>query len=84
MIKVVLFRQQKRKPQGAQFLGVFYSVFYGGLNHRLVTDYLSPSNQLLMKWLTTPAATAIINDKSVSTSDTSFLSPDSEAVTLAL
>ena len=30
--------------------------------HRLVTDYLSPSNHLLMQWQTTPAATAIIKE----------------------
>lgn len=32
-------------------------------DHRLVTDYLSPSNHLLMQWQTTPAATAIIQRK---------------------
>ena len=31
-------------------------------DHRLVTDYLSPSNHLLMQWQTTPAATAIIKE----------------------
>ena len=31
-------------------------------DHRLVTDYLSPSNHLLMQWQITPAATAIIKE----------------------
>ena len=31
-------------------------------DHRLVTDYLSPSNHLLMQWQTTPAVTAIIKE----------------------
>ena len=31
-------------------------------DHRLVTDYLSPSNHLLMQWQTTPAATEIIKE----------------------
>ena len=31
-------------------------------DHRLVTDYLSPSNHLLMQWQTAPAATAIIKE----------------------
>ena len=31
-------------------------------DHRLVTDYLSLSNHLLMQWQTTPAATAIIKE----------------------
>ena len=38
-----------QKPLGPSFRGVFYSVFYGGLFHRLVTDYLSPSSHLLMQ-----------------------------------
>ena len=31
-------------------------------DHRLVTNYLSPSNHLLMQWQTTPAVTAIIKE----------------------
>lgn len=38
----------------------------GGLNHRLVTDYSSPSSHLQMRWQTTPAMTAMINDIAIS------------------
>ena len=36
---------------------------YGGLDHRLVTGYLPPSNHLQMRWQTTPAITVITKDK---------------------
>ena len=48
--------------------GIFMTVnkvdYFNGraYDHRLVTDYLSPSNHLLMQWQTTPAATAIIKE----------------------
>lgn len=73
----------KRKPQCGN-TGVFYSHFPEGLNRRLVTDYLSPSNHLQMRWQITPAATAIISEVKNSMQFTSSLSPVSEAVTRKL
>lgn len=61
----------KQKPQ-CYSTGVFYSFWHGGLNHRLVTDYLSLSSHLQMRWLITLATTAIIKDRSKSLSDTPF------------
>ena len=43
--------------------------------HRLVTDYLSPSNHLQMRWQITPATTAIISEVNISMELTPFLSP---------
>ena len=42
------------------------------------------SNHLQMRWLITPATTETIRDNRISTADTSFLTPVSEAVTLTL
>ena len=52
---------------GVATSGVFYSFCYGGLDHRLITDYLSPSNHLQTRWLITPATTAITRDVIAST-----------------
>ena len=35
-------------PKDRNSLGFSIPFFYGGLIHRLVTDYLSPSNHLMM------------------------------------
>ena len=56
--------------------GVFYAFYYGGLDHRLVAYFLSLSSHLQMRWLITPAATAIIRDIKTSIASTPFLSPD--------
>ena len=42
---------------------------------RLVTDYLSLSSHLQMRWLITPATAAIIRDVTISILGTPFLSP---------
>ena len=54
----------------------FLFLFDGGLDHRLVAYFLSLSNHLQMRWLITPAMTAIIRDISISIANTPFLSPD--------
>lgn len=69
---------------GAATPGFSIPFWYGGLDHRPVTDYLSPSNHLQTRWLITPATTAITRDTITSNMNTSFLSPVSEAVTSGL
>ena len=66
------YKHTKRKPQGVAFLGVFYAFGYGGLNHRLVTDYLFLSSHLQMRWLITPAITETIRDSNISIINTPF------------
>ena len=63
--------------------GVFYSQFWYGraYGRRLVTGYLLSSNHLLMRWLTTPAATAIKKDTRTSKSKTPLSVPGIGAVT---
>lgn len=73
-IKSPLWAQAKTpemRPPG--FSMPFY---YGGLDHRLVAYFLSLSSHLQMRWLITPAATAIIRDIKTSIASTPFLSPD--------
>ena len=64
-IKSPLWAQAKTpemRPPG--FSMPFY---YGGLDHRLVAYFLSLSSHLQMRWLITPAATAIIRDIKIAT-----------------
>ncbi|MCI8536776.1 MAG: hypothetical protein HFG68_14660 [Hungatella sp.] len=46
--------------------------WYGGLSHRLITDYLSLSNHLQIKWLITPATTAVTKDRTSFIASASF------------
>ena len=63
--------------------GVFNSIpAWENQDHRLVTDYLLPSNHLMMQWHATPAMT--VTKKEITKSViycTSFLYLVSEAVT---
>lgn len=55
------------KNPGVAAPGFFLFLVHGkDQTHRLVTDYISPSNHLLMRWLTTPAATVIKKDMRMS------------------
>ena len=42
--KAPVLETQNEKPRERNSLGFSIPFLYGGLNHRLVTDYLSPSN----------------------------------------
>ena len=53
-------------------MGFSMPFWYGGLNHRLVTDYLFLSNHLQMRWLITPAITETIRDSNMSIINTPF------------
>lgn len=66
-----------RQHQGFLFLLLKWEGLYV---HRLVTDYLSPSNHLQMRWQLTPAETAILSGGNIFMELTSLLSPVSEAV----
>ena len=64
---MILTLAKTKTPEVCYTSGVFYSFCYGGLDHRLITDYLSPSNHLQTRWLITPATTAITRDVIAST-----------------
>ena len=72
------------KPRESHSLGFSIPFLYGGLNHRLVTGYLSPSNHLQMRWQTTPAMTVAIKDKMFSKAKHLLPVTRLEAVTLTL
>ena len=60
--KCFLAKQQNENPR-MRVRGFSIPFNSGGLNHRLVTGYLSLSNHLQMRWQTTPATTVTIKDK---------------------
>lgn len=62
----------KTKTPERQLWGFLFLSRHGGLNHRLVTDYLLLSNHLQMRWLITPAKTATKRDIHISTQNTSL------------
>ena len=66
----------RRKPRRSHLRGFLFLFLNGSLDHRLVACYLSPSSHLQMRWLTTPATTAMIRDMRYSIANTPFLSPD--------
>ena len=72
------------KPRELRSLGFSIPFLYGGLNHRLVTGYLSPSNHLQMRWQTTPAMTVTTKDKMFSIAKHLLPVTRLEAVTLLL
>ena len=53
-------------PRESRSLGFFIPLWYGGLFHRLITDYLFLSNHLQMRWQVTPAATVTKKDMTIS------------------
>ena len=57
--KCFLAKQQNENPR-MRVRGFSIPFNSGGLNHRLVTGYLSLSNHLQMRWQTTPATTVTI------------------------
>ena len=65
MLRVSMVTRKMKTPEVAT-PGFSIPFEYGGLDHRLVTDYLSLSSHLQTRWLITPAATAIIRDVIVS------------------
>ena len=62
----------KRKPGGGHTSGFSVLFGHGGLNHRLITDYLSQSNHLQMRWLITLATIVTSKDRNKSIWDTSL------------
>ena len=64
--KAPVLETQNEKPRDRNSLGFSIPFLYGGLNHRLVTDYLSLSNHLQMRWQTTPAATVTTKENTKS------------------
>ena len=59
-------------PRESRSLGFSIPLWYGGLFHRLITDYLFLSNHLQMRWLITPAITETIRDSNISIINTPF------------
>ena len=49
-------------PRESRSLGFSIPLWYGGLFHRLITDYLFLSNHLQMRWLITPAMIETIRE----------------------
>ena len=63
------YKHTNENPKESHSLGFSMPFGYGGLNHRLVTDYLFLSNHLQMRWLITPAAMETIRDNNISIMD---------------
>ena len=66
------YKHTNENPKESHSLGFSMPFWYGGLNHRLVTDYLLLSNHLQMRWLITPAITETIRDSNMSIINTPF------------
>ena len=66
------YKHTNENPKESHSLGFSMPFGYGGLNHRLVTDYLFLSNHLQMRWLITPAITETIRDSNMSIINTPF------------
>ena len=66
------YKHTNENPKESHSLGFSMPFWYGGLNHRLVTDYLFLSNHLQMRWLITPAITETIRDSNMSIINTPF------------